>query len=143
MQLPATQRRDLVPFSVLYALAPLLVNRLAGDAAVPLWVYLWSILAAAALLVGATAEGAGAGGRRGGAGQPNIVFLLTDDQDEVLNSTDYMPALQRIMGGGGVKVEKMFATTPVCCPSRSSYMCVNPAAFRFPLHPVRPCLPVP
>eukprot|EP01052_Picozoa_sp_SAG31_P008024 SAG31_NODE_395_length_16265_cov_4.941420_6_plen_103_part_00 len=49
VQLPATQRRDLVPFGALYALAPLLVYRLAGDAAVPLWVYLWSVLAAAAL----------------------------------------------------------------------------------------------
>lgn len=49
VQLSATQRRDLVPFGVLYALAPLLVYRLAGDAAVPLWVYLWSVLAAAAL----------------------------------------------------------------------------------------------
>ena len=118
-------------------------GRGAGGAMGRLAVLTAGLLGAAALLVGATAEGAGAGGRGGGAGQPNIVFLLTDDQDEVLNSTDYMPALQRIMGGGGVKVEKMFATTPVCCPSRSSYMCVNPAAFRFPLHPVRPCLPVP
>ena len=101
------------------------------------------LLGAAVLLGGAAAEGAGAGGRGGGAGPPNIVFLLTDDQDEVLNSTDYMPALQRIMGGGGVKVEKMFATTPVCCPSRSSYMCVNPAASRCPFHLVRPPLPVP
>ncbi len=82
--------------------------------------------AGAALVVAAALLGAAAAEAGAGQGRPNIVFVLTDDQDEVLNSTDYMPALQRIMGRGGVKVDNMFATTPVCCPSRSSYMCAPP-----------------
>ena len=54
--------------------------------------------------------------------QPNIVFVLTDDQDSVLGSEQHMPSLQALMGGGGSRVSHMFASTPVCCPSRSSFM---------------------
>eukprot|EP01047_Picozoa_sp_COSAG01_P113572 COSAG01_NODE_42279_length_441_cov_7.266082_2_plen_114_part_01 len=50
----------------------------------------------------------------------SVAFVLTDDQDLTLNSLDYMPKTRRLLGG--VEFTNMFATTPVCCPSRSSYM---------------------
>jgi N-acetylglucosamine-6-sulfatase len=50
----------------------------------------------------------------------SVAFVLTDDQDLTLNSLDYMPKTRRLLGG--IEFTNMFATTPVCCPSRSSYM---------------------
>ncbi len=50
----------------------------------------------------------------------NIAFILTDDQDLTLASLDYMPKTRQLLGM--VEFTNMFATTPVCCPSRSSYL---------------------
>ncbi|GFR47079.1 hypothetical protein Agub_g8766 [Astrephomene gubernaculifera] len=52
--------------------------------------------------------------------QPNFVLILTDDQDEVLNSTHaaYMPALQRLLGSRGTRFANTQVPTSVCCPSR-------------------------
>ena len=55
----------------------------------------------------------------------SIAFVLTDDQDLTLASLKYMPKTRRLLsaeGGEGITFSSMFATTPVCCPSRSSYM---------------------
>ena len=54
--------------------------------------------------------------------QPNIILILTDDQDEVLDSVDYMPNLKHYFAEEGVRFINAFATTPVCCPSRSSIL---------------------
>lgn len=55
-------------------------------------------------------------------GRPNIVFIMADDQDRLLNSTDYMPALQREMFAKGTEFTNHYTTMALCCPSRSSLL---------------------
>ena len=50
--------------------------------------------------------------------KPHIVLIMTDDQDMV--SLDYMPRLQKLLAKEGATFNSMYASTPVCCPSRSA-----------------------
>jgi N-acetylglucosamine-6-sulfatase len=50
------------------------------------------------------------------------LLLITDDQDVVLQSFDYMPHVERLLKGRGVVFHNGFVHTPVCCPSRSSIL---------------------
>ena len=52
----------------------------------------------------------------GDQGKPNIVFILTDDQDVRMNSLDYMPNLQKYLVQEGTTFTRHYAT----CPSRVS-----------------------
>lgn len=54
------------------------------------------------------------------ASSPNILFVLTDDQDVTANSLDYMPSLGRIFRQEGMEFLNYFVTTALCCPSRST-----------------------
>ena len=54
------------------------------------------------------------------AAQPNILFILTDDQDVTAHSLDYMKQLQSILRDGGTEYLNYFVPTGLCCPSRSS-----------------------
>ncbi|KAI0018990.1 arylsulfatase [Xylariomycetidae sp. FL0641] len=54
--------------------------------------------------------------------QPNIVVILTDDQDYKLGSLDSQPTVQRELMGKGITLDKHFVTTGQCCPSRTSYL---------------------
>ena len=76
--------------------------------------------------------------------RPNIVFILTDDQDKQQDSMDAMPKTRSLFGlddvqttsqagqpittsgcaGGGscFSLERGYVATPICCPSRSSYL---------------------
>jgi N-acetylglucosamine-6-sulfatase len=53
---------------------------------------------------------------------PNILLLLTDDQDLVVGGMAHMPKLERLLKGRGVTFENGFVHTPICCPSRSSIL---------------------
>ncbi|KAI1335289.1 arylsulfatase [Xylariaceae sp. FL0016] len=53
---------------------------------------------------------------------PNIVFIMTDDQDRRLGSTDYMPILQREIAAKGVEFTNHYTNQALCCPSRSSLL---------------------
>ncbi|KAK7414585.1 hypothetical protein QQZ08_012526 [Neonectria magnoliae] len=50
----------------------------------------------------------------------NIVFILTDDQDAVLDSVSYMPLLHKHIADQGTSFINHFTTTAICCPSRVS-----------------------
>lgn len=52
--------------------------------------------------------------------RPNVVFILTDDQDLHMNSLDYMPFLQKHLIEQGTSYNRHFATVALCCPSRVS-----------------------
>ena len=55
-----------------------------------------------------------------GSDPPNIIFLLTDDQDVTAHSLNYMPRLGKIMREGGTEFANYFVPTGLCCPSRST-----------------------
>ena len=51
---------------------------------------------------------------------PNVVVVMTDDQ-----RVDDMPALpntQRLIGEAGVTFTHYFASYPVCCPARATFL---------------------
>jgi hypothetical protein len=52
--------------------------------------------------------------------QPNIVFILTDDQDLHMDSLEYMPLLKKHLVDEGLLFERHYCTVALCCPSRVS-----------------------
>lgn len=54
--------------------------------------------------------------------QPNFIFIITDDQDSLMGSLDYMPKLQAHMVEEGTMYTKHFCTVTICCPSRVSLL---------------------
>lgn len=53
-------------------------------------------------------------------GRPNIVFILTDDQDLQLDSLEYTPLILKHLKEQGTFYRNHFVTTALCCPSRVS-----------------------
>lgn len=53
--------------------------------------------------------------------QPNIVLIMTDDQDLELGSLNFMPKLQKNVLQAGATFERFYTSVPLCCPSRSSF----------------------
>lgn len=72
--------------------------------------------AVALLALGAQASRCGQGG--GESPPPNIVFLMTDDQDRLLGSMDYMETVQNEMIAKGTEFTQHYTTIAQCCPSR-------------------------
>lgn len=54
--------------------------------------------------------------------RPNILLLLTDDQDVVLGGADHMPFLDQHVRHQGSTFHNFFVHTATCCPSRSSIL---------------------
>lgn len=87
--------------------------------------------------------------------QPNIVFILTDDQDLHMNSLDYMPLTKKHLLDQGTFYKRHYCTTAICCPSRVSLLTgkqahntnvtdVNPPYGKpTPLPPLNPTNPPP
>ena len=78
----------------------------------------------ATLLVFACEEGQGehtkAETTPSSANTPNILFILTDDQDT--ESMTRMANVEKLLVDKGISFENAFATTPLCCPSRVSFL---------------------
>jgi N-acetylglucosamine-6-sulfatase len=51
---------------------------------------------------------------------PNIVFVLSDDEDLGIHAS--MPKVKALVEDQGVVFEDFFATYPLCCPSRASIL---------------------
>lgn len=51
--------------------------------------------------------------------RPNILFILTDDQDVHMDSLFYMPYLQKHLVSEGLTFRKHFCTVALCCPARA------------------------
>jgi N-acetylglucosamine-6-sulfatase len=47
--------------------------------------------------------------------QPNIVFIMSDDQD--VETMQYMPRVQELLAAHGATFKNSFVTAPQCCPS--------------------------
>ena len=83
------------------------------------------LLRALLLLLAVPVHGAAMGG---GEALPNIVWFLTDDQDQMLGASfpptapggaTPMPKTKAKMADMGVTATNFFIHTPICCPSRS------------------------
>ncbi|ETN40584.1 uncharacterized protein HMPREF1541_04861 [Cyphellophora europaea CBS 101466] len=55
-----------------------------------------------------------------GVDRPNIVFILSDDQDLHMDSLSYMPHLQKHLIDEGTFFRRHFCTVALCCPSRAT-----------------------
>src|SRR4051812_39175234 len=77
-----------------------------------------SVLAAAVALGAFSLGGAsgGSGSRATHRGRPNVVVVLTDDQDT--RSISVMGNVKRLLARRGVTFENSFVTYSLCCPSR-------------------------
>jgi N-acetylglucosamine-6-sulfatase len=74
--------------------------------------------ALAVLLLGLVARTQEAVGQ--GAQKPNIVVVMTDDQ--TVNQTRVMGDTQRLLRNRGVSFTRAFASYPLCCPSRATFL---------------------
>ena len=54
--------------------------------------------------------------------KPNIIFILTDDQDITLGGMDGMLKTQNLIVNKGLTFKNSFVSSPICCVSRSSIM---------------------
>ncbi len=52
--------------------------------------------------------------------RPDIVVFLTDDQ--TFYQTTEIPRISALIGDQGARFERAFVTTPLCCPSRSTFL---------------------
>jgi N-acetylglucosamine-6-sulfatase len=76
-----------------------------------------AVLAAGALAASAAQAGAG---KQTGAEPPNVVVVMTDDQ--TVESLRVMPRTENVLADRGVEFPVNFATNPICCPSRATYL---------------------
>ncbi|KAL4712371.1 hypothetical protein ACJJTC_001532 [Scirpophaga incertulas] len=54
--------------------------------------------------------------------RPNFVVILTDDQDSFMDGMTPMKNVNRLIGNEGVTFTNSYVTSPICCPSRASFL---------------------
>lgn len=52
--------------------------------------------------------------------RPNILFVLTDDQDVQMGSLNFMPHVKEHLIDEGLQFNHHYCTVALCCPSRVS-----------------------
>ncbi|MDF1563938.1 MAG: sulfatase [Deltaproteobacteria bacterium] len=57
-----------------------------------------------------------------GSPRPNIIFLLTDDQDMAIAGPEVMPNLDRLVRKQGAELEDFYVQLSECCPSRATIL---------------------
>ncbi|KAI8469806.1 MAG: alkaline-phosphatase-like protein [Monoraphidium minutum] len=101
------------------------MNRSASRAALPVALLLAALLFAGGALAAVPSSAAQSPPPKAaakGAAKPNIIFILVDDHDPRLNTTAYMPLLNKHIIDKGVTFDNWFVNTPVCCPSRATIL---------------------
>ena len=53
--------------------------------------------------------------------RPNIVVIMTDDQDDT-GSLDFMPQVRQVLINQGLRFTNSFADFSLCCPSRATFL---------------------
>ena len=54
--------------------------------------------------------------------KPNFVFIMTDDQDKLLDSMQALPLTKKRIVQQGTTYDRHFCTIAMCCPSRVSLL---------------------
>ncbi|XP_043565600.1 N-acetylglucosamine-6-sulfatase [Chiloscyllium plagiosum] len=54
--------------------------------------------------------------------KPNIVLILTDDQDVLLGGMTPLKKTRKLIGDLGVTFKNVYVASPLCCPSRASIL---------------------
>lgn len=54
--------------------------------------------------------------------RPNVILILTDDQDLVLGSLDFMPRTRDLIARQGLTFTNHFVPLSLCCPSRATIL---------------------
>ena len=79
------------------------------------------VFGASAVLVALAAATLPAGAAsRGPVEQPNVVVVMTDDQTSA--AMDAMPVTESLIGDQGATFSNSFASFPLCCPSRATFL---------------------
>lgn len=55
-------------------------------------------------------------------GRPNIIVITTDDQHAASMNAAVMPNVMRLIADPGASFERSVVPTPLCCPSRASFL---------------------
>src|SRR5215208_6868907 len=74
------------------------------------------------LLLGLLAGGASLTPTTAAAPKPNLVVILTDDQDLTLGSLDHMPRTRDLIARQGMTFSNYFVPLSLCCPSRATIL---------------------
>lgn len=54
--------------------------------------------------------------------KPNVIVIMSDDQDMLLDSLSVMPNVKSQIGNKGVTYKKHYCTVAWCCPSRVNFL---------------------
>ncbi|MFN2472166.1 MAG: sulfatase [Gaiellaceae bacterium] len=79
-----------------------------------------AIATASVAAMNATPKVSAGPGTRAATAVPNIVVVMTDDQ--TVEQLRVMPNVRRLIGDAGVVFETNFASYPLCCPSRATFL---------------------
>ena len=80
----------------------------------------WTVMAALAAGIVAIAGLAGDAQSASPVTRPNVIVLMTDDQ--TVESMRVMPNVKTLLADQGVTFDSSFASYPLCCPSRATFL---------------------